>query len=203
MTPNKPRLVGLTGGIACGKSSLADALRQHGATVIDADAISRELTAPGGAALDSIRRRFGEGVFADGKLDRGKLGRIVFRDPEALAGLNRILHPMVFARMDEQIRAHSHEAALVADVPLLYETGYDKACDEVWCAWAPPAAQLKRLLERGLSPEEARSRINSQMSAMEQARRADRVIITTGDIKLNARAVQTLWDEMIRRTSSV
>ncbi|NLW20323.1 MAG: dephospho-CoA kinase [Clostridiales bacterium] len=203
MTPNKPRLIGLTGGIACGKSSLTKALRAHGAVVIDADAIAHELTAPGSQALPRLQERFGADIVEEGQLNRQRLGELVFSDAAALRDLNTILHPLIFERMDRQISEHGDQRALVADVPLLYETGYDRQCDEVWCAWAPRTAQLERLLERGLTEDQAWQRINSQMDAMDKARRADRVIITTGSLKDNARAVQRLWDEMIRRTQDV
>ena len=150
MKPSKPLLIGLTGGIACGKSHLSQALKEHGVTVIDADQISRSLTAPGGAALPDVRAAFGDGVFSGEELDRAKLAQRVFGDEAALKTLNGILHPMVFEAIEQAIHDNHHQPALVLDIPLLYETGYDKRCGAVFCAWAPEATQLERLKERGL-----------------------------------------------------
>ncbi len=203
MKPSKPLLIGLTGGIACGKSHLSQALKEHGVTVIDADQISRSLTAPGGAALPDVRAAFGDGVFSGEELDRAKLAQRVFGDEAALKTLNGILHPMVFEAIEQAIHDNHHQPALVLDIPLLYETGYDKRCGAVFCAWAPEATQLERLKERGLSEEEARARIGSQMSALEKAKRADRLIITTGSREESARAIWNIYQETIRRHSIV
>lgn len=203
MKPSKPYLIGLTGGIACGKSNLSSALQKAGAVVIDADQISRSLTAKDGPALPAIRQRFGDQVFKGPELDREKLAQAVFGRPEALQDLNAILHPMVFEGIQQQIEAHSNELALVIDVPLLYETGFDKACDTVWCAWAPEDEQIKRLQARGMSLEHARLRIKSQMPALEKARRADKVITTTGTKEESAQAVLALWAETLRSIQNV
>lgn len=203
MTPNKPRIIGLTGGIACGKSSLSAALRAHGASVVDADEIARALTAPGGAMLPALRARFGEAIFDGEQLNRARLAALVFEDKNALEALNAILHPAVFEQMDKQMAQLAIQAAIVVDVPLLYETGYEKKCDEVWCAWAPERVQLARLTARGLSEAEARARIHSQMPAIKKALLADRVIITTGSLQSSATAVTRLWDEMQRRYTLV
>lgn len=203
MKPSKPLLIGLTGGIACGKSHLSQALKEHGVTVIDADQISRSLTAPGGAALPDVRAAFGDGVLSGEELDRAKLAQRVFGDEAALKTLNGILHPMVFEAIEQAIHDNHHQPALVLDIPLLYETGYDKRCGAVFCAWAPEATQLERLKERGLSEEEARARIGSQMSALEKAKRADRLIITTGSREESARAIWNIYQETIRRHSIV
>ena len=203
MKPSKPLLIGLTGGIACGKSHLSQALKEHGVTVIDADQISRSLTAPGGAALPDVRAAFGDGVFSGEELDRAKLAQRVFGDEAALKTLNGILHPMVFEAIEQAIHDNHHQPALVLDIPLLYETGYGKRCGAVFCAWAPEATQLERLKERGLSEEEARARIGSQMSALEKAKRTDRLIITTGSREESARAIWNIYQETIRRHSIV
>jgi dephospho-CoA kinase len=201
MTPSKPYVVGLTGGIACGKSNVSQALRDYGAEVIDADEISRALTAPGGAALPLIRERFGDAVFDNGILNRQALAGMVFARPELLATLNSMMHPLVFREMARQ-QALSRALALMVDVPLLYETGYDQSCDEVWCVWAPSEEQLQRLLNRGLSSQEAIARIDSQMPALEKARRADQVLITTGSKQESAQAAVRLWEELLRRLGS-
>jgi len=199
MTANRPYIVGLTGGIACGKSNLSEVLRSRGAVVVDADEISRAFTAEGGRALPAIRARFGDQVFEGELLNRRALSDAVFGHPRALADLNALMHPMVFEEIDDQIARHADRAALVIDIPLLYETGFEARCDEVWCAYAPPAHQVQRLLQRGMTREEALRRIDSQMPAMEKAKRSDRVIITTGDKADNANHVIRLWDALLRR----
>lgn len=199
MTQNKPYLIGLTGGIACGKSHLSNALMSAGAVVIDADAISHALTGEGGAALPAIRAAFGEGVFEGEALNRQALAARVFFDAEALKKLNAITHPLIFAEMARQISRHAHQPALVLDVPLLYETGLDARCQEVWCVYAPREEQVRRLVRRGLSEEEARQRIDSQMSGDEKARRSDQVILTTGTKEESASRAIALWRDVLRR----
>lgn len=203
MTPNKPYLIGLTGGIACGKSMLSMALKEHGAVVIDADAISRSLTGEGGKALPKIRERFGSLVFDGDTLNRKALGDAVFADEKALSDLNSLMHPIIFEEMNRQIALNADQTAVILEVPLLYETGYDRICDEVWSAWTTEKAQMERLRDRGLSDEEARQRINSQMPAMKKASLADRVIITTGEKAANAKAVIRLWEDCVRRIKRV
>ena len=172
MKQSKPYVLGLTGGIACGKSHVAAELRALGVPVLDADAISRAVTAEGGEALPAIRAAFGEGVFDGDALDRRALGRIVFADDEKRRRLEEIIHPLVTARM---LRETAEAGAPIVgwDVPLLYETGLDALCDEVWCAWIPRAVQLSRLMARdGLTRAEAEDRIRSQMSAWKKRRLA-------------------------------
>lgn len=199
MTRNKPYLIGLTGGIACGKTNLSGALAGAGAVVIDADEISRALTGENGGALPGIRAEFGDQVFDGGKLNRSKLAKLAFFDPGALARLNAVTHPLIFGEIDRQIALHQDQPALVLDVPLLFETGADKRCDEIWCACAPRETQLERLLDRGLSEEEALRRIDSQMSTEEKARRSDHVILTTGSKEESASRVVKLWEDVLRR----
>lgn len=200
MKQNRPYLIGLTGGIASGKSHLADVLRSAGAPVIDADAISRQLTASGGPALAAIRRAFGEQVFNDGVLNRSALANTVFAEPEKLALLNSILHPLVFAQIARQVRAWSHQPVLIIDVPLLYETGFDKVCNEVWCAYVQQREQVRRLRQRNdLTHAQALARIRSQIPGREKAHRADRVIRTDGSKEQSAVTVLALWNDVRRR----
>jgi len=205
MTQSRPYIIGLTGGIAAGKSNLARALREAGVTVIDADAISHGLTAPRGPALPDIRRAFGEGVFApDGTLDRRALGAAVFGNPQALARLNAIMHPLVLAEIRRQIEAHADQPALVIDVPLLYEVGWHVYCDEEWCAWATPRVQVRRIMRRdGHSLMAAIRRVRSQMPIGRKRRRADHVIDTTGTRQQSARKALRLWQDALRRTQHV
>lgn len=201
MKPSRPYLIGLTGGIATGKSHLSQALREAGADVIDADAIARALTAPGGAALAPIRAAFGQTVFDGPALNRRRLAAIVFAHPDRLAQLNAIVHPMVFAEIRRQIGCVRAPAA-VLDVPLLHETGWAARCDTVWCAYAPQRVQIERLRERdGLSIREARLRLKSQMTGLEKARRSDHVIRTDVPPACSARQVLALWADVRRRLS--
>lgn len=180
------RIIGLTGGIACGKSNISQTLQTLGAVIIDGDLLSRELTAPGGAALPGIRDRFGEAVFfPDGTLNRKALGRVIFSDGQARRDLDKLMQPLLRQLIDQRIAQarDSGAAACVLDMPLLYEAGLEGLCDRVWCAWIPKEVQLQRLMERDqLSPEEAQARLDSQLPAEEKANRADVVIDTSGSI---------------------
>lgn len=193
-------VVGLTGGIACGKSNLSSALKGDGAAVIDADEISRALTARGGDALPKIRETFGDSVFCGAELDRKKLGALAFSDARAREKLNKLLHPLVFARMREQLDALKAQGAAVVflDVPLLYETGLETWCDEVWCAYLPQEEQLKRLAARdGRGEADARLRVASQMPALEKKNRADRVVDTSGSKEMSASAVLSMYHALL------
>ena len=189
-------VIGLTGGIACGKSHLTKTLRDAGARIVDADEISRSLTAAGGKALPAIRAAFGEAVFRGETLDRRALGAKVFADETARGQLNAILHPMIFEEMRRQIK--EADGPVVMDVPLLYETGLDAWCDEVWCAYVPVKEQISRLRSRdGLTCREARDRIRAQLPAREKARRADRVIRTDRSREESAAAALRLWQAVL------
>lgn len=190
-------VIGLTGGIACGKTTLSGELRSLGALVIDADAISRELTGPEGAALPEIRQLFGDKVFTpNGALDRRALGSIVFSSDEQRRLLEGIIHPLVLKEMTRRLEIFRQSGASVCvlDVPLLYETGFDSLCDQVWCAYLPKELQLSRLMARdGLTRAEGLARMASQMPLWEKAERADRVIDTSGSIAASAEKIHGLW----------
>ncbi|MHC1786978.1 MAG: dephospho-CoA kinase [Christensenellales bacterium] len=200
MTRNSPYLIGLTGGIASGKSNIARTLREAGAPVIDADGIARLLTGPEGPALEPLREAFGEGFIRDGVLDRKALADLVFHDKEQMARLNALMHPLIWQEMRRQIDRNEGSPAILLEVPLLYETGWHIYCDEVWATWAPAGVRLRRLMRRdGLSFRQARARMNSQMSAREKARRADHVIKTTGSRQESAKQALLLWQAALRR----
>ncbi|MBQ6959855.1 MAG: dephospho-CoA kinase [Clostridia bacterium] len=193
-------VIGLTGGIACGKSNISRSLKAAGVPVIDADEISRNLTAPGGPALPAIREKWGEKVFDGEELNRRALSDIVFSDPAAREALNAIIHPMVLSeihrRMDET------DGPVVMDVPLLYEVGMDSWCDEIWCAYAPQKEQVRRVRKRGeITYAEALRRIHSQMPVMEKRRRADHMIRTTGTKEESGRAALSLWQDAVKRAA--
>ena len=192
------RILGLTGGIACGKSTIAETLRSLGAAIVDGDAISRGLTAPDGEALPGIRRLFGDGVFReDGTLNRGALGAIVFGDEKAMAEYNAMIQPMILRKIDEAVEAAraAGSEVCVMDMPLLYEVGLDLRCDRVWCAYVPEEVQVRRLLERdGLGREAALQRIRSQLPTEEKAARADVVIDTDRPMEETTAMVRELYD---------
>ena len=197
------RVIGLTGGIACGKSTISAALREMGAVIIDGDVLSRELTAPGGPALPAIRERFGDDVFLpDGALNRRALGSVIFGSDERREALDGIMQPMLRRMILDGIeQARLSGAPLcVLDMPLLYEAGLDSLCDRVWCAWIPRETQLERLMARdGFTREEAEARLRSQLPADEKAARADVVIDTGGTIQYTRDKLPSLFDEETRR----
>ena len=175
------KIIGLTGGIASGKSTVSRALRELGAIVIDADEVAHTIMEPGKPAWEDIIEHFGSGVLnADQTIDREKLGAIVFNNPERLQVLNQITHPRVgeqFKQIITTLRAEKSDAVLFMEVPLLYETHMERICDEVWVVWVDEETQIQRLMKRdGLSREDALKRIDAQMSLDEKARRADFVI---------------------------
>ena len=195
-------ILGLTGGIATGKSHLSAVLSGRGAAVVDADKISHALTFPGGEALPRIRDVFGDGMFRDGLLDRKALGALVFSDPAALNALNDLMRPMLMDHITRELDVCSKSTVTVLDAPLLYEAGLDRLCREVWCAWIPKRIQLERLMARdGLTRVQALARMNSQMSAWEKRRRADRYIDTRGTLEDSAGAVAALYDGLLARLS--
>ena len=191
-------VIGLTGGIACGKSNLSRYLKASGVPVIDADEISRSVTAKGGPALPAIRAIWGDGVFDGEELNRRALSDIVFSDPAARDQLNAIIHPMVLSEIRRQLDAA--EGPVVMDVPLLYEVGMDTWCQEIWCAYAPQKEQVRRVRKRGqITYAEALRRIHSQMPVMEKRKRADRVIRTTGTKEESGRMALALWQDAVKR----
>ena len=197
------RVIGLTGGIACGKSTISAALREMGAVIIDGDVLSRELTVPGGPALPAIREQFGDGVFlSDGALDRRALGAVVFGSDQARECLDGIMQPMLRRMILEGIEnARASGATLcVLDMPLLYEAGLDVLCDRVWCAWIPRETQIARLMARdGFTRDEAEARLRSQLPAEQKAARADVVIDTSGAIQYTMDRLPALFQEELRQ----
>ena len=175
------KIIGLTGGIASGKSTVSRALQDLGAIIIDADEVAHAIIEPGKPAWEDIVEHFGTEVLnPDQTIDREKLGAIVFNDPARLQVLNQITHPRVgeqFKQMIKNIKSQQSDAVLFIEVPLLYETHMDRICDEVWVVWVDEETQIQRLMKRdGLSREDALKRIDAQMSLDEKARRADVVI---------------------------
>ena len=194
-------IVALTGGIACGKSTVAQMLRECGAYIVDADEISRGLTAPGGAGLKEVRRVFGPEVFApDGTLDRAALGQIVFGNDQAREKLNAALHPLIRQEMERQARAGMECGAqvVVLDVPLLFEAGMQDMAQLVACVHCPEEIQILRMKSRnGYSREEAISRIRSQWPLSEKMRLSDLLISTNQPLEDLRHQVQSLYESWV------
>lgn len=187
--------VGLTGGIASGKTSVADQLAARGAVVIDSDVLAREVVEPGTPGLVAIVQRFGEEVLTGGRLDRARLGALVFADPAARHDLESIVHPALRARAAELERQAPADAVVVHVIPLLVETGQARDFDVLVVVDLDPAAQLERLRNRnGLSVEEARSRMVAQASRVERLAVADHVLENDGPPEDLARQVGQLWE---------
>ena len=188
------RRVALTGGIATGKSAVAVTLRAAGVPVVDADALARRAVAAGSAGLREVVARFGGGVLsADGALDRAALGRIVFADPAARRDLERIVHPRVRAGVAAFFAGQHDRPAAVAEIPLVYETGWARSFDLVVVVACAPAVQVQRLMARdGVSAEAAQARLAAQWPIEDKARLADRVIVSDGSLADTARQAERL-----------
>ena len=190
--------VGLTGGIASGKSTVADELARRGAVIIDADELAREVVEPGTPGLAAIVRRFGEGVQRDGRLDRAALATIVFADPQARRDLEQIIHPEVRRRAAEREAALPHTAVVVHVIPLLVETGQQSDFDLCVVVDVDPQTQLARLMARGpMSREEAESRIAAQATRDQRLAAADVVINNVGAITDLTKQMDDLWSDLI------
>ena len=194
--------IGLTGGIGTGKSAVADLLQKLGASIIDADRLGHEAYTPNSQAWQQVVAAFGQEILtADGEIDRRKLGAIVFGDPNQLERLNGIMHPLM-ARMVEERKVAlqaSGEAVAVVEAAVLFEAGWDSLVDEVWTTDAPVEVVVERLhVRNGLSPEEARKRINSQMPAEERNGRSDVVVDNSTDMSALERAVKGLWEARVK-----
>ena len=193
--------IGLTGGIATGKSHVVTRLREHGVPVVDADVLSRESVATGSPGLAAAVARFGPGILdPDGALDRSRLGDIVFRDQAARRDLEAIVHPFVRERIEEFFTSvPASEPFAVADIPLLYETGREKGFDAIIVVACSPETQLARVMTRdGLSREDAQRRIASQWPIEEKVKRADHVIRTDGTYADTDAQVTWLVDRLRR-----
>ena len=191
-------LIGLTGGIASGKSTVARRLVEHGAIHLDADQLARRVVEPGSEALHAIVREFGEGVLNhDGMLDRKKLGEIVFHDEGARARLNAIVHPAVrelSARLIAKAEQEDPGAVVVYDVPLLVEAQVDHPFDLIVVTSAPKRTQVRRLVEeRGLDPIQAEARVDAQIADADRRAVADVVIDTGGSLAHTMSQADDLW----------
>lgn len=200
------RVIGLTGGIASGKSLVSRFLKELGAVVIDADQIARDVVRVGSPAWMEIVQEFGEGVCnPDGSLDRKKLGKIVFSERSKLDRLNRITHPYIISeikRLLNDYRKSAPDSIVVLDVPLLFETGLERMVDEVWVVYVDHQTQLERLMKRdGLSVEDALRKISSQIPLEEKIKLADHVIDNRGDPQETFLQVKRLWESLYNNKS--
>ena len=182
------RRIGLTGGIATGKSTVGRWLEQQGLPVLDADVYAREVLKPGSACSRAVLERYGARVQAAGSagevavIDRGALGGIVFHDPAEKGWLEALIHPVVRARFEEELSALKTEPTVVLMIPLLFEAGLEELCSEIWLVDCTEAQQLERLMQRdGLSEAEAQARINAQWPMEQKRGLADRLIENTGE----------------------
>lgn len=176
-------IIGLTGGIASGKTVVSDYLKNLGYPVVDADELSREVMAPGSVTLAAVRAAFGDGVFcADGSLDRAALARRVFSDPQARQRLDAITHPAIEKLAQARFAEYGEATLVFFVVPLLYESGMDALCDRVWLVHADAALREKRLMARdAIDADYARQKIAAQMSEEERLARGPRVLTNDGD----------------------
>ncbi|MGI6453660.1 MAG: dephospho-CoA kinase [Syntrophomonadaceae bacterium] len=197
------KVIGLTGGIASGKSTVAGQLKKLGAAIIDADEIAHQVIEPQQPAWKEIVEAFGTGILShDNTIDRKKLGQIVFDDPARLKQLNSITHPHIREKILQAIQQLKNAGArvIVLDIPLLYETGWDKMTDEVWVVWLDRETQIERLMQRdGLDRLTALKRIASQMSLDKKASRADVVIDNSGKIEETLDCVTRYYKATIPR----
>lgn len=193
--------VGLTGGIGSGKSTVSRLLAEHGAVVIDADLLAREVVAAGTDGLDEIVQAFGPEVLTPaGDLDRAAMGRRVFADPVARARLEQVIHPRVRARAAEIEVGAPSDAVVVHDIPLLVETGQGAGFDVVVVVDAPVDVQVARLTaDRSLSEQEARSRIAAQATREERLAAADQVVANDSTMAELSAGVERLWTQLSRR----
>jgi dephospho-CoA kinase len=219
MSRNGVYVIGLTGNIACGKSTVLDMLHERGAQVLDADRVTHELQAPGQPVYHAIVTEFGPGILSApaGPIDRRALGAIVFADPAALRRLEQIVHPAVRERIMawlESVGAGSRELGdgkhqpptpnsqlpvAVIDAIKLLEGGWKQICDAIWVVTCPPEQQLARLVStRGMREDEARARIAAQPSQAAKVAQADVVIDNSGSLEATRRQVEAAWQALQR-----
>jgi dephospho-CoA kinase len=194
-------LVGLTGGIASGKSTVSAMLAERGAEIIDADHIARQVVMPGTRAWCKIRDHFGPGVlYPDGSIDRQALADIVFADKAKLTILNEITHPDIFARIADRLEAHhDQDVVVVLDAALLIEAGLADGVDVVIVTHSPREIQVERLAAKGVGERAAAARISAQLEPEKRLATADIVIDNSGSLEQLGRRVDEVWEELRRR----
>lgn len=197
------KVIGLTGGVGSGKSTVAEMLRELGATVIDADQATHEVYAPGTAGFDAVVAEFGQTfVREDGAIDRRKLGALVFNDENARQRLSAIVHPLVREWMAARTAAAADrgDEIVIQDVPLLYENDLERIFSSVLLVYAPEDVQLDRLVNgRGIPPDRAGAMIAAQMPIEEKRRRAHHIVDNSGTIEQTRSQVEEIWAQMTGR----
>ena len=191
-------VIGLTGNIATGKSTVAGMLRALGANIIDADQLARQAVRPGQPALAQIVETFGhEMLLPSGELDRTKLGRLVFGDPDKLRQLEAIIHPVVREAIQQALDTQPDNSVVVLEVIKLFESSWARQCDQVWVTYCPPDAQIARLVStRGLSVEEARLRVAAQPPQADKIAKADVLIDTSQGLNYTRQQVFAAWEAL-------
>ena len=189
--------VGLTGGLGSGKSTVAALLGEHGAVIVDADVVAREVVRAGTPGFAAVVARFGPGIVgSDGELDRAELARIVFADGAALDDLNAIVHPLVGSRSAELVAAAPPGSVVVHDIPLLTENGLADRFDTVVVVEADREIRLARLAARGLPRAEAEARMAAQANDVQRRAIADEIVRNDGDLDALGGQIDRLWDRL-------
>lgn len=201
------KIIGLTGGIATGKSQVSSILSELGAMVIDADIVAREVVQKGLPAWQQLKDTFGEEYFlSNGELNRRKLGQLVFSHPDELAKLNSITHPAIKAKIEDRIndlKVQGYNGIVVVDAALLLEAGWETMVDQVWVVDAPMEKRIERIMKRdNLTRDQALSRINSQMSQQERIAKADKIIYNNSNIDSLKEQVLRIWHETLKEIDS-
>ncbi|GAB6988498.1 dephospho-CoA kinase [Paenibacillus pini] len=194
-------IIGLTGGIATGKSTVSSLLHHKGALIIDADVIAREVMLPGHPVLAEVVKHFGQAILLpDGQLNRKMLGEIIFNQPGEREKLNQITHPAIRQEMWDRMHFQSKECPsclIVVDIPLLYESGLQTMFEQVLVVYTPRSVQLQRLMERNqLTLEEAESRLHAQMDIEEKKQLANLIIDNSGTLSETGHQVDQLWQDL-------
>lgn len=199
-------VIGITGGIATGKSTVLGIFAELGALTVSADSVARDVLARATPAYDEAVKHFGEGILApNGEIDRGALAEIIFRDADARRALEEITHPRIMREVQDRIdefRRHppGPRAVMAVEIPLLMECGLEGVVDEVLLVAAEQETQIGRLTSRsGISPEQAVRRIQAQMPLEEKISRADRVVWNDGSLEALERSVRCVWEDILRR----
>lgn len=191
------KIIGLTGGIASGKSTVAKILKELGASVFDADEVSRNALKKGECCFDQVINLLGRNVLlSDGQIDRKKVADIVFNDKRILKKLEKIIHEFVWMKAQEFMNEHKNEAKIVLDVPLLIETNWNEEVDEIWVVSVPVEEQIKRALSRNdISEKDVKARIASQMCLEDKLKYANKIIENVGTLEETKTQVEKYWNE--------
>lgn len=191
-------IIGVTGGIGCGKSSVSNICREYGLSVIDADEISRNVTSSHGTAIREIEETFGKKVIAeDGSLNRKAMSDMVFKNKRSLDLLSSIVHKYVIEEIRNQVEQYRNKKckALVLDVPIPVKNGFTDLCDQIWVVWANDDLRIRRLNQRGMSMKDANRRIMSQMTKEQYEAIADKIILNNDTMESLENEVKKLLDE--------